>query len=143
MVVEKILRYDLPARFKSENHIDLEMLYGIYSSEYGQIVEYSTLARDIGISTGRQEIDFIFHVQDIAFPVECKTGRLRSNDTRLIRSLAEKWGVPFAVMITSETFHLFRPIDPARAGLYAVREKELPMETSSICFHKKMGIRGQ
>ncbi|MBW2616536.1 MAG: ATP-binding protein, partial [Deltaproteobacteria bacterium] len=48
VVVEKILRYDLPARFGGENPIDLEMLYGIYASEYGQIVEYNTLARDVG-----------------------------------------------------------------------------------------------
>ena len=47
------MRYDLPARFGGENPIDLEMLYGIYASEYGQIVEYNTLARDVGISVGR------------------------------------------------------------------------------------------
>jgi hypothetical protein len=45
---------------------------------------------------GRQEIDFIFHVQDVVFPVECKTGRLRSNNTRSIRSLAKKWGFDFS-----------------------------------------------
>ena len=52
----------------------------------------------------RQEIDFIFHAQDVLFPVECKTGRLRSKDTRLIRSLAEQWGTPFSVMVTLDTF---------------------------------------
>jgi len=191
VVVEKIVRYDLPARFGGENPIDLEMLYGIYANEYGQIVEYNTLARDVGVSVvrlkrltealmtgylvqycfnytsskrkagrtgkkvylstpslaayrygpldtfpeilgrivendvflrlkemdatltfwrlGRQEIDFIFHVQDIVFPVECKTGRLRSNDTRLIRSLAEKWGAPFSVMVTSDTLDFSDP----------------------------------
>jgi predicted AAA+ superfamily ATPase len=191
VVVEKILRYDLPARFGSENPIDLERLYGIYAGEYGQIVEYNTLARDVGISVGRlkrltealmagylvqycfnytrskrkygrtgkkvylstpslaahrygpldnfpeilgrivendlflrlremdetltfwrvgrQEIDFIFHVQDVVFPVECKTGRSRSNDIRLIRSLAEKWGAPFSVMVTSDTFDFSDP----------------------------------
>jgi hypothetical protein len=191
VVVEKILRYDLPARFRGENPTDLEMLYGIYASEYGQIIEYNTLARDVGVSVGRlkrltealmagylvqycfnytrskrksgrtgkkvylstpslaahrygpldifpeilgrivendvflrlremdetltfwrvgrQEIDFIFHVQDVVFPVECKTGRLRSNETRLIRSLSEKWGAPFAVMVTSDTFDFSDP----------------------------------
>ncbi len=58
---------------------------------------------------GRQEIDFIFHVQDVVFPVECKTGRSRSNDIRLIRSLAEKWGAPFSVMVTSDTFDFSDP----------------------------------
>ncbi|MBE9504133.1 MAG: hypothetical protein IME96_08155, partial [Proteobacteria bacterium] len=53
VVVEKILRYDLPARFGGENPIDLEMLYGMYASEYAQIVEYNTLARDVGVSVGR------------------------------------------------------------------------------------------
>ena len=53
VVVEKILRYDLPARFGGENPIDLEKLYGIYANEYGQIVEYNTLARDVGVSVGR------------------------------------------------------------------------------------------
>jgi hypothetical protein len=109
VVVEKILRYDLPARFRGENSIDLEMLYGIYASEYGQIVEYNTLARDVGVSVGRQEIDFMLHVQDVVFPVECKTGRLRSNNTRLIRALAEKWGAPFSVMVTSDTFDFSDP----------------------------------
>jgi hypothetical protein len=191
VVVEKILRYDLPARFRGENPTDLEMLYGIYASEYGQIIEYNTLARDVGVSVGRlkrltealmagylvqycfnytrskrksgrtgkkvylstpslaahrygpldifpeilgrivendvflrlremdetltfwrvgrQEIDFIFHVQDVVFPVECKTGRLRSNETRLIRSLSEKWGAPFSVMVTSDTFDFSDP----------------------------------
>ncbi|OQY11032.1 MAG: hypothetical protein B6I30_07835 [Desulfobacteraceae bacterium 4572_187] len=186
VVVEKILRYDLPARFRNENPVDLEMLYGIYANEYGQIVEYSTLARDVGVSVGRlkkhtralmagylvqycfnhtrskrksgrtgkkvylstsslaahrygpldlfpeilgrivendaflrlkdkdetltfwrvarQEIDFVFHAQDVLFPVECKTGRLRSKDTRLIRSLAEQWGTPFSVMVTLDAF---------------------------------------
>ncbi len=75
---------------------------------------------------GRQEIDFIFHVQDVVLPVECKTGRLRSNDTRLIRSVSEKLGAPFSVMVTSEAFDFFRPIDPACTGLYAMREKKLP-----------------
>lgn len=51
--MKKILRYDLPARFKGENPIDLERLYEIYASEYGQIIEYNTLARDISISVGR------------------------------------------------------------------------------------------
>ena len=191
VVVEKILRYDLPARFRDANPVDLELLYGIYAGEYGQIVEYNTLARDIGVSVnklkrltealmagylvqycfnhtrskrksgrtgkkvylstpslaahpygsldlfpeilgrivendvflrlremdetltfwrvGRQEIDFIFHVRKVVFPVECKTGRLRSNDTRLIRSLAEKWGAPFSVMVTADTFDFSDP----------------------------------
>jgi predicted AAA+ superfamily ATPase len=185
VVIEKVLRYDLPARLGGENPIDLEMLYGIYADEYGQIVEYSTLGRDVGVSVvrlkrltkalmagyllqycfnytrskrksgrtgkkvylstpslaahrygplgifpeilgriiendvflrlremddtltfwrvGRQEIDFVFRVQDSVFPVECKTGRLRSNDTRLIRSLAEKWGSPFSILVTFDT----------------------------------------
>ena len=191
VVVEKILRYDLPARFGGENPIDLEMLYGIYAGEYGQIVEYNTLARDVGVSlgrlkkltqalmagylvlycfnytrskrksgrtgkkvylstptlaahrygpldtfpellgrivendvflrlremdanltfwrVGRQEIDFIFQVQDVVFPVECKTGRLRSNDTRLLRSVSEKIGSPFSVMVTSATLDFSDP----------------------------------
>jgi len=191
VVVEKILRYDLPARFRSENPVDLEMLYGIYAGEYGQIVEYNTLARDVGVSVGRlkrltealmagylvqycfnhtrskrksgrtgkkvylstpslaahrygpldtfpeilgrlvendvflrlremdealtfwrvgrQEIDFMFHVRDAVLPVECKTGRLRSNDTRLIRSVSEKLGAPFSVMVTSDTFDFSDP----------------------------------
>ncbi len=58
---------------------------------------------------GRQEIDFIFQVQDVVFPVECKTGRLRSNDTRLIRSVSEKLGAPFSVMVTSDTFDFSDP----------------------------------
>ena len=58
---------------------------------------------------GRQEIDFIFHVQDVVLPVECKTGRLRSNDTRLIRSVSEKLGAPFSVMVTSDTFDFSDP----------------------------------
>ena len=45
-------------------------------------------------SVGRQKIGFMFYVQDVVFPVECKTGRLRSNDTRLIWPLSEKWGAP-------------------------------------------------
>ena len=53
VVIEKILRYDLPARFGGENPIDLEMLNRIHAGEYGQIVEYSTLARDVGISVRR------------------------------------------------------------------------------------------
>jgi len=171
--------------------MDLEMLYGIYSNEYGQIVEYNTLARVVGVSVGRlkrltaslmagylvqycynytrskrksgrtgkkvylsspylaayrygpldtfpeilgrivendvflrlremdetltfwrvgrQKIDFIFHVQDVAVPVECKTGCLRSNDTRLIRSVSEKLGAPFSVMVTSDTFDFSDP----------------------------------
>ena len=185
VVVKKILRYDLPARFRGENPIDLERLYEIYAAEYGQIIEYNTLARDIGVSTGRlkrlskaliagylvqycfnhtrsrrkagrtgkkiylstptlaayrygdlsnfpeimgrliendvylrlrerddrlsfwrvgrQEIDFMFHVQDVVFPVECKTGRLRSKDTKLIRSMAEKLDTPFSIMVTYDT----------------------------------------
>jgi predicted AAA+ superfamily ATPase len=59
---------------------------------------------------GRQEIDFIFHVQDVVFPVECKTGRLRSNNTRSIRSLAKKWGAPFSVMVTYDTFDFSDPL---------------------------------
>jgi len=62
------------------------------------------------ILEGRQEIDFIFHVQDVAIPVECKTGRLRSNDTRLIRSLAQKLGKSFSVVVTSETFDFSDPL---------------------------------
>ncbi|MCK4389113.1 MAG: ATP-binding protein [Desulfobacterales bacterium] len=185
VVVEKILRYDLPARFGGENPVDLERLYEIYANEYAQLVEYNTLARDIGLSVGRlrrltealiagylvqycfnytrskrkagrtgkkvylttpslaayrygpldkfpevlgrivendaylrlrekdeglsfwrvgrQEIDFMFHVGDLVFPVECKTGRIKSKDTRLLRSLAEKWGSPFSVLITTNT----------------------------------------
>lgn len=191
VVVEKILRYDLPARFRGEDPLALERLYEIYAGEYGQIVEYNTLARDIGVSVGRlkrlsealiagylvqycfnytrsnrkagrtgkkvylstpslaahryerldkipevlgrivendvylrlrekdaglcfwrvgrQEIDFVFHVQDVVFPVECKTGRLRSKDVRLIRSMAEKWGAPFSVMVTSNTLDFSDP----------------------------------
>jgi predicted AAA+ superfamily ATPase len=59
---------------------------------------------------GRQEIDFMFHVQDVVLPVECKTGRLRSNDTRLIRSVSEKLGAPFSVMVTSDTFDFSDPL---------------------------------
>lgn len=185
VVVEKILRYDLPARFAGENPLDLERLYEIYANEYGQLLEYNTLARDIGVSVGklkrlaqalisgylvqycfnytrsrrktgrtakkvylstpslaahrygplekfpevlgrvvendvylrlrekdenlsfwrvgRQEIDFMFHVGGVVFPVECKTGRLKSKDTRLIRSIAEKWDSPFSVLITTNT----------------------------------------
>ncbi len=191
VVVEKILRYDLPARFRGESPLVLERLYEIYASEYGQIVEYNTLARDIGVSVGRlkrlsealiagylvqycfnhtrtkrkagrtgkkvylstpslagyrygpldrfpeilgrvvendvylrlrekdkglsfwrvgrQEIDFMFHVGDVVFPVECKTGRLRSKDSRLIRSIAQKWGAPFSVMVTSNTLDFSDP----------------------------------
>lgn len=58
---------------------------------------------------GRQEIDFIFHIQDVVFPVECKPGRLRANETRLIRSLSEKRGAPFSVMVTSDTFDFSDP----------------------------------
>ena len=185
VVVGKILRYDLPARFVGENPLDIERLYEIYANEYGQLVEYNTLARDIGVSVGklkrlaqalisgylvqycfnytrsrrkmgrtakkvylstpslaayrygpleefpevpgrvvendvylrlrekdenlsfwrvgRQEIDFIFHVGGVVFPVECKTGRLKSKDTRLVRSMAEKWGSPYSVLITTNT----------------------------------------
>jgi predicted AAA+ superfamily ATPase len=184
VVVEKILRYDLPARFRGENPLDLERLYEIYAAEYGQIIKYNTLSRDIGVSVGRlkklskallsgylvqycfnhtrsrrktgrtgkkvylstsslaayrygplnnfpeilgriiendvylrlrerddrlsfwrvgrQEIDFMFHVQDIVFPVECKTGRLRSKDTKLIQTKAKKWGAPFSIMVTTD-----------------------------------------
>ena len=58
---------------------------------------------------GRQEIDFMFHVRDAVLPVECKTGRLRSNDTRLIRSVSEKLRAPFSVMVTSDTFDFTDP----------------------------------
>ncbi len=191
VVVEKILRYDLPARFRGENLLDLERLYEIFAGEYGQIIEYDTLARDIGVSVsrlkrlsqalitgylvqfcfnhtrsrrkagrtakkvylstpslaahrygplinfpeilgrivendvylrlrekdsslsfwrvGRQEIDFMFHVQDVVFPVECKTGRLRSKDTRLLRTVAEKWEAPFSIMVTSDTLDFSDP----------------------------------
>jgi len=191
VVVEKILRYDLPARFGGENPLDLEMLYEIYANEYGQIVEYNTLARDVGVSVGRlkrltqalmagylvhycynhtrsqrksgrtgkkvylstpslaahrygplnafpellgrivendiflrlrdmdetltfwrvgrQEIDFIFHVQDGLIPVECKTGRLRSQDTRVLRAVSEKLKAPFSMMVTSETLDFSDP----------------------------------
>lgn len=185
VVLEKILRYDLPARFKGENPLDLERLYGIYADEYGQIIEYKTLSRDIGVSVGRlkalsnalmagylmrycfnhtrskrktgrtgkkvylstpslcayrygpldqfpeilgriiendvylrlsekdegltfwrvgrQEIDFLFHVREVAFPVECKTGRLRPKDTRLVKPLALKWKAPFSIIVTFNT----------------------------------------
>ncbi len=53
VVVKKILRYDLPARLKGVNPIDLERLYEILAVEYAQMMEYNTLARDIGISTAR------------------------------------------------------------------------------------------
>jgi len=191
VVVEKILRYDLPARYRGENPLDLERLYEIYAWEYGQVIEYNTLARDIGVSVnrlkrlsealisgylvqfcfnhtrsrrkagrtgkkvylstpslaahrygpldnfpeiigrlvendvylrlrekdnaltfwriGRQEIDFMFHVQDVGLPVECKTGRLRSKDTRLIRTIAEKWGAPFSIMVTLDTLDFSDP----------------------------------
>jgi len=191
VVLKKILRYDLPARFKGENPIDLERLYEIYAGEYGQLIEYNTLARDIGISVGRlkrlsealmagyliqycfnhtrskrksgrigkkvylstatlaaykfdslnrypeilgrvvendvylrlaqtdtnlsywrvsrQEIDFIFHMHDTVFPIECKTGRLRSKDTRLIRSMAEKWASPFSVVVTYDRLDFSDP----------------------------------
>jgi predicted AAA+ superfamily ATPase len=191
VVVEKILRYDLPARFRKENPLDIERLYEIFASEYGQIIEYNSLARDIGISVGRlkrlaealiagylvqycfnhtrserksgrtgkkvylstpslaahqygpldrfpellgrivendvylrlrekdtdlsfwrvgrQEIDFMYHVQDVIFPVECKTGRLKSKDSRLIRSIAQKLRSPFSVMVTSNTLDFSDP----------------------------------
>jgi hypothetical protein len=51
----------------------------------------------------------IFHVQDVVIPVECKTGRLRSNDTRLIRSVSEKLGASFSVMVTFDTFDFSDP----------------------------------
>ncbi len=53
VVVKKILRYDLPARLKGVNPIDLERLYEIFAVEYAQMMEYNTIARDIGISTAR------------------------------------------------------------------------------------------
>ncbi|MCP4751428.1 MAG: ATP-binding protein [Proteobacteria bacterium] len=52
-VVKKILRYDLPARFSGDNPIDLERLYYIYSSEYGQMVEFKTLSKDMHVSVER------------------------------------------------------------------------------------------
>ena len=191
VVVQKILRYDLPARFVGQNPMNLERLYEIHASEYAQIMEYDTLARDIGVSVsvlkglsealkagylvqycfnhtrsrrkagrtgnkiylstpslaanrygpldgfpeilgrivendvylclrekdqnltfwrvGRQEIDFIFHTKDVAIPVKCKTGRLRSKDTRLIRSLSEKWKAPFSAIVTTDTLDFSDP----------------------------------
>ena len=60
--------------------------------------------------SGRQEIDFKYHTDGIAIPVECKTGRLRSGSTRLLKSMVEKWHSPFAVIITMDTLDYSDPL---------------------------------
>ena len=56
-----------------------------------------------------QEIDFIIEHAGKRIPIECKTGRLRSNALRLIRSMSEKWQSPFGILVTLNHFDFSDP----------------------------------
>jgi hypothetical protein len=82
----------------------------------GRIVENDVFLRLHALNTdvqffrkNRQEIDFIIEHAGKRIPIECKTGRLRSNALRLIRSMTEKWQSPFGILVTLNHFDLRDP----------------------------------